>query len=77
MQISQELSELYISFKICSINSFVVPYGFVVPPVGNSSVIGTVAGSPYTVAYELNINFLQLCALITSNKTRAPEMLFI
>ena len=36
---------------------FVCPYGFVILPFGHSSVIGTKAGSPYTVAEELKISF--------------------
>ena len=40
-------------FSICSIISFVVPYGFVVDS-GKSSFIGNSLGFPYTVADELN-----------------------
>ena len=53
------LSEIYTSFKICSIINFVLPYGLVVDK-GKSSFIGTVFGLPYTVAEELNTIFLQL-----------------
>ena len=44
--IEQILQDLYKSCNICSINNFVVPYGFVVPPVLQSSVIGILSGSP-------------------------------
>ena len=74
--ISQVLSDLYKSCKICSINNFVVPYGFVVPPILQSSVKGILSGSPYTVADELNINFFTLYFLIVSNSTIAPDILF-
>ena len=71
------MSELYTSFKICSINNLLVPYGLVVPPVLHSSVIGITSGLPYTVAEELNTNFLTLFALITSNNVNVPEILFV
>ena len=55
---ANSLSGTQQSFNICSINNFVVPYGFVVER-GKSSVIGTVFGSPYTVADDENTIFLQ------------------
>ena len=56
-------------------NNFDVPYGFVVPPVLQSSVSGILSGSPYTVADELNTNFFTPYFCIVSNNTRHPEML--
>ena len=52
-----------------SIINFVVPYGFVVPPIGLLSVKGSVFGVPYTVADDEKTKFLQLCARITSIRT--------
>ena len=75
IQMSQLLSELYKSFKICSINNFEVPYGLVVPPVLQSSVRGILSGVPYTVADELNTNFFTLYFLIVSNNIKHPVTL--
>ena len=55
---------------------FVHPYGFVHCPFGHSSVIGIIAGSPYTVADEEKIMFFTLCFLITSTSVKVPAMLF-
>ena len=52
-------------------------YGFVVPPILQSSVSGIFSGLPYTVADDENTNFLTLCFLITSSKLSAPEILFV
>ena len=49
----------------------------VVFPVLHASVIGIISGSPYTVADELNTNFLTLYFFIVSNKTRHPETLLL
>ena len=40
-----------------------------------SSVTGTVAGSPYTVADELNTRFLTPCAFMASHSISVPVML--
>ena len=42
------------SVRICSSMLLVWPYGLVIWPFGQSSVIGIVSGLPYTVAEELN-----------------------
>ena len=46
-------------------------------PFGHSSVIGIIAGSPYTVAEEEKIIFLTLCFLITSTRVRVPDFRFL
>ena len=68
------LSALAVSCSICSIISFVLPYGFVVDN-GNSSFIGSSFGLPYTVAEELNTNFLQLYFFINFSNTNVPVIL--
>ena len=58
-----------------SVMYFEVPYGLVVPPTGMFSVMGTVGGSPYTVAEELN-TILKIPALpISSAKIKLPQTL--
>ena len=69
------LSDLYISVRICSNIAFVCPYGFVISPSGQSSVIGTNSGSPYTVAEDEKIIFFTSFLRIASNKTKEPEIL--
>ena len=54
---------------------FVWPYGLVIFPFGQSSVIGTNAGSPYTVAEELKMIFFTPWFLITSHRTSVPVIL--
>ena len=75
--ISNVLSDLYKSFKICSTNSFDVPYGFVVFPVLQSSVIGNTSGSPYTVALDEKTSFLTLYFFIALSNTNTVETLFV
>ena len=65
------------SFNICSINILVEPYGLLAVPTGISSLYGIGFSGPYTVAEELNTNFLTLYFLIVSNNINAPETLFI
>ena len=54
---------------------FVAPYGFVGGFRGASSVMGTVSGSPYTVAELLNINILVLFSCIASRTDSKPSIL--
>jgi hypothetical protein len=46
-----------------------------VGPVGKSSRIGTLAGSPYTVADELKTSDLTPASAITSASATVPAML--
>ena len=55
--------------------SLVRPYGLVAD-VGNSSVTGTDAGSPYTVADDEKTMFLQSPSRIAFSRLTVPVMLF-
>ncbi len=50
------------------------PYGLVADS-GKSSVIGTVAGSPYTVADDENTTAFTPASAISSNSAMLPAML--
>ncbi len=62
------------SCSICSIMSFVWPYGLSAPS-GMSSVIGIFSAMPYTVADELNTIFFTPYFCIQSNRFIEPVKL--
>ena len=72
--IFQRASDLKRSVSICSIISFVCPYGFV-GPCDASSRTGTDLGKPYTVADEENIKFRQSKRCIICSKLIVPVIL--
>jgi hypothetical protein len=61
---------------MCSMKSLVRPYGLSAA-VGKSSVHGTVAGSPYTVAEEEKMMDLHPAFSIAATSTTVPAMLLL
>ena len=72
-----DASDLWTSLRMCSMKSFVRPYGLVAD-VGNDSVTGTDAGSPYTVAELEKTRFFTggSAPPIAYSRLTVPEMLF-
>src|SRR6056297_1345940 len=68
-------SDSHRSLKICSIVSFVCPYGFVAES-SDVSVRGDSEGFPYTVADELNTIRFTPCLFITLQRLIVPVTLF-
>ena len=56
--------------------SFVRPYGFVERSGAPSSTMGSVSGSPYTVAELENARSKHACAASSSSRLSVPTMLF-
>jgi hypothetical protein len=64
------------SRMICSINSFVLPYGMEQGPVFISTVSGSFSGTPYTVAEELENERVNAEALHRLQRVSAQSRLF-
>ena len=72
----QRVSATHWSLKMCSMKSFVRPYGLVAV-VGKSSLHGTDAGSPYTVAELLNTSVRHPFASSALMRLSVPVMLLL